>query len=289
MEKAIYLLLKILSYLPLFFWYLISDILYFLQQYIIQYRFKIITENLTNSFPEKSVKEIKHIRKQFNKNLCDYIVETIKTISISEKELEKRHTYSNLYLIDQFKSEEKNIIALAGHVFNWEWLLGVTPMVDGNTYAVYHNQSNKGLEKLINESRSRFGTKPISMKETARVIMKTPNDGNSSFLFVADQSPFRTKIHYRLEFLHQDTPVFNGFDKLAQKKKYKVIYCDTVKQKRGHYHTTFVEIQPKGENFKENEIVDTFFQKLEETIQKNPSNWLWSHKRWKHSNKTQTN
>ncbi len=283
MERIVFFLLKTLSYLPLIFWYVVSDLIFLLQQYIIRYRFKVITENLENSFPHFTSKEIKKTRRQFNKNLCDYLVETVKTITISEKELEKRHTYSNLYLFDRFKSEQKNVILLAGHIFNWEWLLGVTPLVGGDTFAVYHYQSNKGLEDLVNESRARFGTRPISMKETPRVLLKTPNDGNSTFLFVADQSPFRTKIYYRLPFLNQDTPVFNGFDKLARKLDYKVIYCDTVKVKRGHYHTTFKEIKPKGDQFKENEIVDSFFNELEKTIRKNPPNWLWSHKRWKHS------
>ncbi len=283
MMKILFYLLKLFSYLPLFFWYLVSDILFVLQQYFIKYRFSIITENLEKSFPNLSESEIKKIRKKFNKNFCDYVVETLKTITISEKELEKRHTYSDLYLFDEFQDQGKNVIVLAGHVFNWEWLLGVIPLIGTKTYAVYHNQSNKELENLINDSRSRFGTITLSMKSTSRTLIKTPNDGNSAFLFIADQSPHRSKIYHHVKFLNQDTPVFNGFDKLARKLDYKVIYCDTVKMKRGHYHTTFKEIKPKEEKFKENEIVDSFFNELESTIKKDPSNWLWSHKRWKHS------
>ena len=62
-----------------------------------------------------------------------------------------------------------------------------------------------------------------------------------------------------------------------------VVFCQTEKIKRGHYHTTFIRLQPQQEKFEENEIVHQFFHHLEQTIQQHPDNWLWSHKRWKYA------
>ena len=283
MNRIFYFLLYAFSLLPLSILYGFSWIIYILINYVIGYRKKVILENLENSFPEKSSKEIKSIKKEFYKNFAEYLVETLKSFSITEEELNKRHTYSNLHLFEECKKEKKDIILMAGHIFNWEWFVGLGPNVSTeNTVAVYHKVKNDFWNERINQIRGKFGTIPLDMKHTARYIMSTPNNGEHAYLFVADQSPKKSAIHYSLQFLNQETPVFIGFDKISIKKDMAVIYCRTVKLKRGYYHTTFERILPDGEKYEPLEVVHKFFRLLEDTILENPDNWLWSHKRWKH-------
>lgn len=282
MNRIFYFLLYSISLLPLSILYGFSWILYVLLNYIIGYRKEVITENLKNSFPEKSDSEIKSIRKKFYKNFSDYMVETLKSFSITEKELNKRHTYSNLHLFKDCQQEQKDVVLMAGHVFNWEWFVGLGPNVDTEyTVAVYHKVKSDFWNQRINQMRNKFGTIPLDMKQTARYMMGTPNKGERAYLFVADQSPKKSAIHYSLQFLNQETPVFIGFDKISIKRNMAVIYCETVKIKKGYYHTTFHRIMPEEQKFKEFEVVHKFFDKLEKTIIENPDNWLWSHKRWK--------
>lgn len=283
MNRIFYAFLYALSLLPFSVLYVFSWFLYVLLNYFIGYRRKTITQNLENSFPEKSKSEIKSIRKKFYKNFADYLVETLKSFSISQNELNKRHTYSNLHIFKECKDEQKDIILMAGHIFNWEWFVGLGPNVPTEkTVAVYHKVRNNFWNERINQIRGKFGTIPLEMKNTARYMMSTPNNGEHAYLFVADQSPKKSAIHHSLRFLNQDTPVFIGFDKMAIKKEMAVIFCKMVKIKQGHYHTTFERILPEGKNYEPMEIVDKFFENLEETIRKNPDNWLWSHKRWKY-------
>jgi KDO2-lipid IV(A) lauroyltransferase len=49
-------------------------------------------------------------------------VETVKSFSISETESRVRMQHINQHLFHEAKAEGKNIILLAGHVFNWEWI-----------------------------------------------------------------------------------------------------------------------------------------------------------------------
>ena len=283
MNRLFYFLLYAISLLPLSILYGFSWIVYILLNYVIGYRKKVIVENLKNSFPEKSDHEIKSIKKKFYKNFADSLVETLKSFSITHEELNKRHTYSNLHLFEECKKEQKDIILMAGHIFNWEWFVGLAPNLSTeNTVAVYHKVKNDFWNERINQIRGKFGTIPLDMKSTARYILNTPNNGEHAYLFVADQSPKKSAIHYSLQFLNQETPVFIGFDKISIKKDMAVIYCRTVKLKRGYYHTTFERILPEGVDFEPMEIVHKFFHLLEETIIENPDNWLWSHKRWKY-------
>lgn len=283
MNRLFYGLLYAFSLLPFRILYGISWLIYVLLNYIIGYRRKVIYTNLKNSFPEKTESEIKSIQKKFYKNFADYLVETLKSFSISQKELDKRHTYSNLEIFRDCEVAQKDVILMAGHVFNWEWFVGLAPnLLTEKTVAVYHKVKNNFWNDRINEIRGKFGTIPLDMKKIPRYMMNSPNNGEHAYLFVADQSPKKSAIHYDLEFLNQNTPVFVGFDKIAIKKNMAVVYCKMTKTKQGHYHTSFERILPENEKFEPYETVHQFFHKLEKTIQEQPDNWLWSHKRWKY-------
>jgi len=83
-------LLYLFSLLPFWLLYIISDFLYVLIYYITRYRRRVAEENLRNSFPEKTKAELKAIEKLFFRYFADFIVETVKAISISEQELKRR-------------------------------------------------------------------------------------------------------------------------------------------------------------------------------------------------------
>lgn len=284
MNTILYFIIYQISRLPLSVLYVFSDILYFLLCTVIGYRRGVIRANLRHAFPEKSEQDIIQINKDFYHYFTDYLVETLKAFSISQEELDQRHTFSNIEVFDQIKAEGKNAMMMNGHVFNWEWYISLEKHLPfEHTAAVYHKVKNPFWNEKINQIRGRFGTIPLDMKDVLRFMMKAPNDGSYVYLFVADQSPKKSAVHYWIKFLNQDTPAFNGFEKIAIRKKMGVVYCETKKIKRGYYHTTFKRMIPKnGVNFEEDEIVTRFFDHLTETIHQNPANWLWSHKRWKY-------
>ena len=117
------LFLKILSKLPLSILYAISNFLGFLVGKVLRYRKQIVLENLRNSFPDKSEKELRSIATGYYRNLSDVIVETLKAISISKQELVKRVKFKNLELMDQYYKDGISMIVLTIHQCNWEWLL----------------------------------------------------------------------------------------------------------------------------------------------------------------------
>ncbi len=283
LQIIFFTILFIISKLPLKLLYIISDFFTIINYYIIGYRRKTIIQNLKNSFPEKTPIELKKVEKNFYRNFSDYLVETLKAISISRKKLQSRISYTNIEVFEQIKSQQKNVVMMLGHVFNWEWFAGSVQDVSYNyNYAVYKPIKNKFWNEKVNYIRERFGAISISANDVVMKMMRTENDAKHNFFFVADQSPKAQKIYYYTEFLNQKTPVFIGFDKVIRKKNLAVVYCEMIKLKRGYYHINFKEISPKNNNqFEEYEIVHSFFYELEKTIHNNPDNWLWSHKRWK--------
>lgn len=280
-------LLKILflvSKLPLKILYIFSDIIFFVNYYFVGYRKKNVLENLQNSFPDKNHAEIEQIRKQFFRNFSDYIVETVRSFTISQTELRVRVQHLNQDLFHEAKADGKNIILLAGHVFNWEWFNALASIVpQEHSHPVYRKVQNEFWENQVKKIRNSFGNEAVEAGDVMRHIFRNKNDGNTIYMFVADQTPHISFVEVGLEFMHQKTPVFIGYDKLATRMDLTFIYCEMKKVKRGYYQINYHRIMPEGEKFVENEVVKKFHQLLENTLNKRPDNYLWSHRKWKYA------
>lgn len=271
------------SKLPLRILYWLSDFIFVILYFVVGYRKKVVFQNLKNSFPEKSDSELKIIRKKFYHNFCDYLVETLKSFTITSHELRVRVQYLNQDIFHEAKSENKNVILLAGHIFNWEWFNAFATVVpQEKSFPVYRKVQSSFWEQKVKEIRNRFGNHALEAKEVIRHIFKNTNDGNSVYMFVADQTPHSSEVTYGLEFLHQKTPAFVGYDKLSTRMDLVFVYCEMKKVKRGYYQINYHRIYPDGEKFQEYEVVRKFHKMLETTINKRPDNYLWSHRRWKY-------
>lgn len=283
--KILYLISKI----PLKILYIFSDIIFFLNYYIVGYRKKVILQNIKNSFPEKTDEEIQAILKKFYLNFSDYLVETVKSFSISETESRVRMQHINQHLFHEAKAEGKNIILLAGHVFNWEWINALAKVIpQKHCHPVYRKVNSNFWEDQMKKVRNKFGNEALEANEVIMNIFRNNNDGDSAYMFVADQTPHVAHVNYGLEFLNQRTPAFIGYDKLATRMDLVFIYCEMKKVKRGFYQVNYHRIYPDGEKFVNNEVVKKFHKLLENTIHKYPDNYLWSHRKWKYQDSIKT-
>ena len=66
-----------------------------------------------------------------------------------------------------------------------------------------------------------------------------------------------------------------------RKMKNAVFYVEMARPRRGYYTATFRLITDNAANVAENELTTKFFQMLEQTIQREPAYYLWTHNRWK--------
>ena len=272
-----------ISRLPLKIQYVFSDIIFVVLYHLAGYRKKIVKENLQNSFPDKSQEEIHKIRKQFFRNFSDYLVETVRSFTMSSRELRVRVQHLNQDVFHEAEKEGKNVILLAGHVFNWEWFNALSTIVpQDNCFPVYRKVNSSFWEEKIKNIRNSYGNHALEAREVVRHIFKNPNNGKSVYMFVADQTPHSSEITYGLEFLNQKTPAFIGYDKLATRLDLAFVYCEMKKVKRGYYQVNYYRIYPENEKFEDFEVVKKFHKKLENTIHKNPDNYLWSHRKWKY-------
>ena len=127
-----------------------------------------------------------------------------------------------------------------------------------------------------------MGGVPIPKQDILRYLVKYRREGVMSlFGYISDQGPKMNNIHLWLDFMNQDTPVFTGAERIIRKMNNAVFYVEMSRPKRGYYTCTYHLITRQPDSLPEHEITRIFFQKLEQTIRKNPEFYLWSHNRWK--------
>lgn len=118
------------------------------------------------------------------------------------------------------------------------------------------------------------------MNDTFRDMIKNRHELNAT-AFIADQSPNPAKAYW-MNFLNQDTPVFMGTEKIAQKIQYPIVYVSVKKLTRGYYTLLAEVLKTPPFLGAEGDITEAHTRKLEADIIEQPETWLWTHKRWKH-------
>lgn len=284
MFTLVYAFFYMLSLLPMWVLYRLADVGYLLIYYVLKYRRGIVRQNLVSSFPEKTNSEIVNIEKQFYRWFADYFLESIKLLSISRKQLAKRLTIINADLIENDFKEGTHVAAILGHYCNWEWLSAVTIGLPNNRVValVYKPIKNKIINHLFYYLRSSQGGVPVAKNDILRALVKYKKQQTMTlFGYIADQSPRWQNIHLWLPFLHHQTPVFTGSERIMRKMNNAVYYAEMSRPKRGYYTCTFRLITKEPNSLPENDITRRFFEMLEVSIKAQPHLYLWTHNRWK--------
>ncbi len=274
------------SSLPMRVLYWVSDLLFILIYYIIGYRKEVVKNNLKMAFPDKSGKEIDQLTKKFFKHFMDIMIESVKTFSISEKEMLKRYTYKNPELVNSLAKEGRSIVLVGAHLANWEWSVSMPLVLDINVFGTYSKLANPHFDKRIKQNRTQFGVIAVKTSETIKNIHQNySNKKQALYILLSDQSPMLHKAQYWRNFFNTNVPVHTGAQTIAKKYDFAVVNYSTKKVKRGYYETEFSLVTDSPKEFEGYKLTDKYFEITEEAIKKQPECYLWTHKRFKHKDK----
>ncbi len=282
MYHLIFGILYLISLLPFFILYGLSDLVAFLLQHVFKYRRDIILNNLRIAFPGKKEAELEIILKKFYHNFCDTFIESVKLISISRKQLDKRIT-SDASLFEELKQSGKAVQLYMAHNFNWEYANVHTAAVVGMPFlGVYQPIRNKAVDRLFLYLRGRTGSVLLPANDMRNAMLPWRNKQYVLGL-IADQNPGRPDSGaYWLNFFTKKAPFVKGPEKYARFNNCAVVFCFVEKIKRGHYKMTFELITETPRDFKEGELTIRFVRYIENAIRRQPEIYLWSHRRWRH-------
>jgi len=265
------------------FWaiYCLSDLVFLLIYYVFRYRKTVVINNLKKAFPERSEKEIATLSYRFYRNFADILVEGIKGISLSEKEIVKRYKFINQELAEKHYHDGRNIMIVGSHYANWEWgVLAGAPQIIHHCIGMYKPLSNKLIDDHFKKNRAQLGMNLVAIKNTKKAF-SNKYDKPTCFILLADQSPSNMKRAIWLDFLGIDTACLHGPEYYSKQYNMPVLYVDVQRIKRGFYEVRYIPIIDEPGNTESGEITKIYMNTLEKIIKSKPEHWLWSHRRWK--------
>ncbi len=273
----------LIGIIPFFLLYPFSNFIAFLMNRIFGYRKKIILDNLKRCFPKLSDGEQREMLVPIYKNLTDIIIEGIKSFTIRKGQVVRRHKILNPEFFQQYIEKGQSVIAITAHYNNWEWgSLSAALQTNMKVVGLYKPLSNPWVDKFLKWSRSRSGTILAPIYDTTAAFDRYSNQ-TAIFLMAADQNPSNPEKAYWVDFLGQETAFLHGPEKHAKKNKLPIVYIDIIRKKRGYYTIVMSELIKDPMIYPEGEITQVYASKVEEMIRRYPPNWLWSHRRWKHT------
>ena len=232
------------------------------------------------AFPEKSQKERVRIAKDFYHNLLDSFIESIKLISISDKEFYKRCT-GNFDAINKIAESGKTMQLHSGHQFNWEYANRIfSAKLKMPFVLVYVRITNEVLDKIFKKIRSKNGTVLIAADKYRQQMLSMYKQQHALAL-VADQRPPNAKSAFWLNFFSKPAAFLYTPEKNAQHGKRPVGFSSFKKIKRGYYVFNTTIVTHNAAELNNGELTKMYRDFLEQQIREQPANYLWSHKRWK--------
>jgi KDO2-lipid IV(A) lauroyltransferase len=276
--------LRFIALFPLPVLYFFSTFYYFLSFYLIRYRKKVVAENLTYAFPEKSGPEIQKIAKGFYQHFCDSLFESLKVLGMSNQELNKRFRFKNLEIFEEIFNSGKSIVLVSGHQGNWEWMIGIQMKIQHKFLAIYKPLADPNFDRILKEIREKFanGGELVAMNDIYKVLIKhRQQEIKTATWFLADQTPPKD-YPFWTHFMNRETPFFTGPARIARKFDQPVVFMHIKKIRRGYYEAEFTKLVEAPKLLSEAQIAEKYIRKIEDGIREQPEFWLWSHRRWKH-------
>lgn len=297
--KITEMLMRLLALQPLKMHYFWGRCLSWFISGPMHYRRDVVMINLARSFPEKKYNELLKIADDFYKHFGDLFAETFWFAgSHDTKRLRDSHIceMEHADVLNRLYNDCPGVIVLNSHLGNWELTGGILNYVyapdkvdfgEKNTTVVYKELSNSFWDKVFGDNRCApiaKENKETCYVESRKILRFVIDHRNEKWLYVfpTDQCPYKyASAHTVDNFMHQLTLTMTGGAALAHKFGFAVVYMAFKKKEGFGYKMSFREICPDASKFTPEDIMNKFYSYLEEDINAQPENYLWTHKRWK--------
>lgn len=251
---------------------------------LLRYRRKVILQQLHDSFPSYSDKQIRGICHRYYDHLAEMIINTLSLAGMTD---EKRRQSTEFALSEGFHSEieGRNAVVLTSHYGFWEVAYNLFLQTPQHIIAVaYRPLSSKVMDRLYLRLRQHPLVAVVASNQFMRYYMTHREGVDGKHLVVgliSDQnSPYHKGCCWH-RFLNHDTLFFDGGEQLALKFGLPVYYLELERVKAGVYRHKYTPIYNGVEDVAPHEITERYVRCLEQTIIAKPEHWLWSHNRWK--------
>lgn len=197
----------------------------------------------------------------------------------NEKNFSKNITIQNLEVLEDVKNKKKPVIFISGHFNNFELMALTIQRAGVNLAAIYRPLNNFFLNPIMEKIRKKYICKKQIKKGISgtKEILKEFKSGTSIALMIDQRVSQGVKSNFF------GTMAFTTTIPAQFVKKYNAIIIPVYIERADNNHFV-IRFSNKIEFDKDitiQSITDKLNKILEKMILKNPTQWIWTHNRWR--------
>ncbi|MZR62626.1 LpxL/LpxP family Kdo(2)-lipid IV(A) lauroyl/palmitoleoyl acyltransferase [Alcanivorax sp. DP30] len=238
----------------------------------------IAETNIRLCFPELSAEQQQDLARKAVISTGEAILEMAGSYNNHRIDLNKRSIFKGVEYISQAQREGKGVLLLGMH-FNSIDSCARMLAAKLDLYAVYRPNDNPVIDRLINQGRQRY-VKGIIDRADIRQMIRRLRKGE--VIWYAPDQDYGTAHAVFAPFFGVPAATITATSRLARMGKAAVIPCAHYRLPHGQF---VIEFGPALENFPgDDDMQDTarINQTIEHYVRKQPEQYLWVHKRFKH-------
>jgi KDO2-lipid IV(A) lauroyltransferase len=271
----------LLARLPLGFLYGCAALIGALAFHVYPYRVHVVRENLARAFPDFDEARLRQVIRGYYAGFAQMLVEVLKATRLAPAELRRRVCIANLAPARALLAQGQSVLLVAAHQANWEWMLLALSLELGYPLdAAYKPLVDNWAEREMKKLRTRFGSRLVPAQELLPDILRH-RDAVRAVAMVADQEPTLSERKHWTRFLNRDTAFYMGLEEIARVTRFPVFFVAMRRTARGFYEARLERLAQPGAALPAGALTEQYARRVEEQIRSAPSDWPWSHKRWK--------
>ena len=240
---------------------------------------KLIHTNIKKAFPKNNSVEIKKLTKLMWNNYGRVFAEYMFIKDFRFEKIDSKIEIIGQEILDEIKKSNKPVVFISGHFSNFELMAMQIEKAGIKLSAIYRPLNNIFLNRIMEKIRKKYICKNQIKKGIAgtRELIKFQRN-NYSIALMIDQ---RVSEGEKVNLFNQEAYTTTIPAQLAKKFDMPIvpIFIERVND------TNFKIKISKPVNFLKSDSIKDITSKLnviiEEMILKNPTQWIWSHNRWK--------
>ena len=272
---------RLLAALPWWVMNPFADAMAWLSWRVVRVEQKPLRANLTASFPTLTEPQLQQMMRSYYRGFAQVLVEVVRSVSLTPEELRRRVVLEGFEPVRTALGSGTPVLLVAAHQCNWEWmLLALSLQLGYPLEAAYKPLVDGWAQREMLKARSRFGARLVSAQELLPHILRggrTPR----AIAMVADQEPRTSERRHWTRFMNRDTAFFMGAEEIARVTRFPAFFVGLRRTSRGHYTVSVTPLAQAGEKLAPGALTERYARLVEAQIQAAPTDWPWSHKRWK--------
>lgn len=249
------------------------------------FRWSIARENVRHAFPDRPDSWHEEMAAASFASVGITLFELLRFDRLTPEDFSRLVTLEDDDVLRAACASGKGVILLTAHYGSWEIIPhAVTVLLGVSTTVLVRGLANPHIDRAVDRLRRTFGAVTVPSTVAVRELYRTLQRGGMVFM-AADQSAAQEST--RVRFFGRMTPAFEGPAVLALRTGALIVFTVARRLPDGRYQMHFDPIPvhdlDPDDPAAAQRLTERYMVTTERAIREEPSQWMWMHRRWKHT------